>query len=130
MCSFVLLCQPDDHGLIGDVPVLRVTRQGPDAIHFVCSALEPGQEVQLKVDWDRRFDHMQQHSGQVCSEDEAVNCNDCRMLVVNCKCSLLLGQHLITALADTMFGYKTTSWYSGNAQCGFLFYVYYCSLLQ
>lgn len=78
--------QPDDHGLIGDVPVLRVTRQGPDAIHFVCSALEPGQEVQLKVDWDRRFDHMQQHSGQ----------------------------HLITALADTMFGYKTTSWELGR----------------
>lgn len=25
--------------------------------------------------------------------------------------SSLLGQHLITALADSMFGYKTTSWY-------------------
>lgn len=78
--------QPDDHGLIGDVPVLRVTRQGPDAIHFVASPLEVGQEVHLKVDWERRFDHMQQHSGQ----------------------------HLITALADTMFGYKTTSWDLGR----------------
>lgn len=78
--------QPDDHGLIGDVPVLRVTRQGPEAAHFVCSPLEVGQEVQVKVDWDRRFDHMQQHSGQ----------------------------HLITALADTMFGYKTTSWDLGR----------------
>uniref|UniRef100_A0A667ZTK7 Alanyl-tRNA synthetase domain containing 1 n=1 Tax=Myripristis murdjan TaxID=586833 RepID=A0A667ZTK7_9TELE len=78
--------QPDDHGLIGDVPVLRVTRQGAEAIHFVRSSLEEGQEVQLKVDWERRFDHMQQHSGQ----------------------------HLITALADTMFGYKTTSWELGR----------------
>lgn len=78
--------QPDDHGLIGDVPVLRVTRQGPDAVHFVGSALEVGVEVQLKVDWQRRFDHMQQHSGQ----------------------------HLITALADSMFGYKTTSWELGR----------------
>ncbi|KAK7919794.1 hypothetical protein WMY93_011078 [Mugilogobius chulae] len=78
--------QPDDHGFIGDVPVLRVTRQGPDAIHFVTSSVEPEQEVQLRVDWDRRFDHMQQHSGQ----------------------------HLVTALADAMFGYKTTSWELGR----------------
>ncbi|KAM4715133.1 LOW QUALITY PROTEIN: alanyl-tRNA editing protein Aarsd1-like [Anableps anableps] len=55
--------QPDDHGLIGEVPVLRVTRQGPDAVHFVTSPLEVGQEVRVKVDWERRFDHMQQHSG-------------------------------------------------------------------
>uniref|UniRef100_UPI003AAC8B8A alanyl-tRNA editing protein Aarsd1 n=1 Tax=Centroberyx gerrardi TaxID=166262 RepID=UPI003AAC8B8A len=78
--------QPDDHGLIGEVPVLRVTRQGAEAVHFVGSPVEAGQEVQLKVDWERRFDHMQQHSGQ----------------------------HLITALADTMFGYKTTSWDLGR----------------
>ena len=56
--------QPDDHGLIGDVPVLRVTREGADAIHFVGFSLEVGQEVLLKLDWDRRFDHMQQHSGE------------------------------------------------------------------
>uniref|UniRef100_A0A3Q1B931 Alanyl-transfer RNA synthetases family profile domain-containing protein n=1 Tax=Amphiprion ocellaris TaxID=80972 RepID=A0A3Q1B931_AMPOC len=78
--------QPDDHGLIGDIPVLRVTRQGPEALHFVVTPLEEGQEVHVKVDWERRFDHMQQHSGQ----------------------------HLITALADTMFGYKTTSWDLGR----------------
>ncbi|KAG7325540.1 hypothetical protein KOW79_011856 [Hemibagrus wyckioides] len=74
--------QPDDHGTIEDLKVLRVLRQGAEAVHFVSSALEEGGEVRLKVDWERRFDHMQQHTGQ----------------------------HLITALADTMFGYKTTSW--------------------
>ncbi|XP_056286636.1 alanyl-tRNA editing protein Aarsd1-like isoform X1 [Pseudoliparis swirei] len=78
--------QPDDHGLIGDVPVLRVTRQGPDAVHFVSSPLEVGQEVQVKVDWERRFDHMQQHSGQ----------------------------HLISVLAENLFGYETTSWELGR----------------
>ncbi|CAL8381793.1 alanyl-tRNA editing protein Aarsd1 [Gadus morhua] len=78
--------QPDDHGLIGDVPVIKVTRHGADAVHFVSSSLEVGQEVQLKLDWDRRFDHMQQHSGQ----------------------------HLISALAETMFGFKTTSWELGR----------------
>lgn len=60
----VLLFQPDDHGLIGDVQVLRVTRQGPEAVHFVSSPLEVGEEVLVKVDWERRFDHMQQHSGK------------------------------------------------------------------
>lgn len=60
----VVRFQPDDHGLIGDVPVLRVTRQGPEAVHFVTSPLEEGQEVKVKVDWERRFDHMQQHSGE------------------------------------------------------------------
>ncbi|KAL2078205.1 hypothetical protein ACEWY4_025890 [Coilia grayii] len=78
--------QPDDRGTIGGVPVLRVSRQVAEAVHFVTSPLEEGQEVQLKVDWERRFDHMQQHSGQ----------------------------HLVTALADTMFGYKTTSWELGR----------------
>ncbi|XP_054032910.1 alanyl-tRNA editing protein Aarsd1 isoform X2 [Dryobates pubescens] len=78
--------QPDDRGLIGDVPVLRVTRRGPEAIHFVQAPLEPGAEVLLSLDWDRRFDHMQQHSGQ----------------------------HLITAIAEQMFGFKTTSWELGR----------------
>uniref|UniRef100_A0A9J8AX27 Alanyl-tRNA synthetase domain containing 1 n=1 Tax=Cyprinus carpio carpio TaxID=630221 RepID=A0A9J8AX27_CYPCA len=78
--------QPDDHGTVGGVPVLRVLRQGPEAVHFISSALEEGQDVHIKLDWERRFDHMQQHSGQ----------------------------HLITALADTMFGYKTTSWDLGR----------------
>ncbi|XP_048871172.1 alanyl-tRNA editing protein Aarsd1 [Brienomyrus brachyistius] len=78
--------QPDDRGSIAGVPVLRVTRQRAEAVHFVSSPLEVGLEVQLKVDWDRRFDHMQQHSGQ----------------------------HLITAMADTMFNYKTTSWDLGR----------------
>ncbi|KYO46463.1 putative protein PTGES3L isoform X1 [Alligator mississippiensis] len=78
--------QPDDRGLIEDIPVLRVTRQGAEALHFIQTPLEPGSEVLLSLDWDRRFDHMQQHSGQ----------------------------HLITAIADLMFGFKTTSWELGR----------------
>ncbi|KFO72112.1 Alanyl-tRNA editing protein Aarsd1-B, partial [Cuculus canorus] len=78
--------QPDDRGLIGTVPVLRVSRQGSEAVHFVQAPLEPGAEVLLSLDWERRFDHMQQHSGQ----------------------------HLITAIADQMFGFKTTSWELGR----------------
>ncbi|XP_077171765.1 alanyl-tRNA editing protein Aarsd1 isoform X2 [Paroedura picta] len=79
---------PDDRGTINGIPVLRVTRQGPDALHFIQAPLEPDTEVQLALDWERRFDHMQQHSGQ----------------------------HLITAVADQMFGCKTTSWELGHQQ--------------
>ncbi|KAM4692513.1 alanyl-tRNA editing protein Aarsd1-B-like [Rhinophrynus dorsalis] len=78
--------QPDDKGFIGDVPVLRVTRQGSDAVHFVPSSLDPGAKVLVKIDWSRRFDHMQQHSGQ----------------------------HLVTAIADSLYGFKTTSWELGR----------------
>lgn len=44
--------------------VVRVMRQGTEAVHFLKSAVEEGREVRLKVDWERRFDHMQQHSGE------------------------------------------------------------------
>lgn len=60
----VFLLQPDDRGFIGDIPVVRVLRQGPEALHFVSSPLDVGQEVLVKVNWERRFDHMQQHSGE------------------------------------------------------------------
>lgn len=50
--------------MIAGIPVLRVMRQGPEAVHFITSALEEGQEVHIKLDWERRFDHMQQHTGE------------------------------------------------------------------
>ena len=48
---------------INDVDVLRVTRRGADAIHFTPTPFDVDQEVQLTVDWTRRWDNMQQHSG-------------------------------------------------------------------
>lgn len=56
--------QPDDRGTINDISVLRVTRRGAQADHFTLTALSPGSQVQVRVDWERRFDHMQQHSGK------------------------------------------------------------------
>lgn len=61
-------------------------RKGKDAIHYLPESLEVGSTVTGVIDWERRWDHMQQHSGQ----------------------------HLITALADSMFGFKTTSWWLGE----------------
>ena len=48
---------------IGGVDVVRVLRRGSTAVHFTQEPLEEGAEVEIEVDWDRRFDHMQQHSG-------------------------------------------------------------------
>ena len=39
-------------------------RRGATAIHYVCEEIPEGSEVDLAIDWSRRFDHMQQHSGK------------------------------------------------------------------
>ena len=49
---------------MNDINVLRITRRGADAVLFVEKPIEAGTEVLQKVDWTRRFDHMQQHSGE------------------------------------------------------------------
>ena len=48
----------------GVVEVLRLERRGPTAVHFTDEPIEAGAEVEIEVDWERRFDHMQQHSGE------------------------------------------------------------------
>lgn len=45
------------------IEVMRVMRRGATAVHFLPQAIPEGTEVELVVDWPRRFDHMQQHSG-------------------------------------------------------------------
>ena len=44
--------------------VLRISRQGDKAVHFLLESIDEGVDVELEVDWARRFDHMQQHSGR------------------------------------------------------------------
>lgn len=80
--------QPWDLGSIDGCPVKRVTRKGDQAIHVVemDSAFEAGQTVIEKLDWPRRKDHMQQHSGQ----------------------------HLISAIFDNVFQFPTKSWWLGS----------------
>ncbi len=56
--------QGADHGVLGGVSVLDV-REGPEGIVHLCDAsLDVGAEVSGHIDWGRRFDHMQQHSGE------------------------------------------------------------------
>ncbi|NQX44205.1 hydrolase [Paenibacillus tritici] len=55
--------QPCDTGTIGGIAVLDVVLEDQEVLHKVAEL--PGQmEVGCKLDWTRRFDHMQQHSGQ------------------------------------------------------------------
>jgi len=48
-----------------EIPVEEVAEDdGGSVWHFVRQPLEPGTQVEGHIDWDRRFDHMQQHTGQ------------------------------------------------------------------
>ena len=57
--------QPSDHGWINECPVVNVVDSGEGPIHIVSAGdLTVGQEVSCRIDWNRRFDHMQHHTGQ------------------------------------------------------------------
>jgi alanyl-tRNA synthetase len=55
--------QPHDMGRLGDARVVDVIDEEDEVIHIVDKPIAIG-SVQGIVDWSRRFDHMQQHSGQ------------------------------------------------------------------
>lgn len=78
--------QPADHGRIDGAEVRDVQRdEDGRIIHLVDRSISAG-EVDVSVDWDRRFDHMQQHTAQ----------------------------HLITAIAADEFGMETVSFHLGE----------------
>lgn len=65
--------QPHDTGTLGGAAVVDVVEVNGSIVHIVggldgvppaSSALAVGAEVEGTVDWERRFDHMQQHTGQ------------------------------------------------------------------
>ena len=57
--------QPHDTGTLGGRRVLDVVdREEGGVVHVVDGPLEVGAVVTGAIDWPRRFDHMQQHSGQ------------------------------------------------------------------
>ena len=56
--------QPCDLGTINDISVTDVQEEGEVIVHHTEKAIEVGQEIKGKIDWERRFDLMQQHSGE------------------------------------------------------------------
>ena len=77
--------QPADRGLLNGTPVLDVQRRGGEIRHLLERPVVPGPAT-VRLDWGRRFDHMQQHSGQ----------------------------HLLTAVAEDRFGWGTTAFHLGE----------------
>ena len=56
--------QPSDVGTLGDAKVTEVHEKDGELLHYTDKALEVGAKVEGKIDWARRFDLMQQHSGE------------------------------------------------------------------
>ena len=56
--------QACDLGTIDGVNVLDVQENGEEVLHFCDGKLELGSTVTGRIDWARRFDLMQQHSGE------------------------------------------------------------------
>ena len=56
--------QPADHGVLGGVTVTDVHEKDGVIFHTCSGPVEIGAAVEGSIDWTRRFDHMQQHSGE------------------------------------------------------------------
>ncbi|MBI3664800.1 MAG: alanyl-tRNA editing protein [Acidobacteria bacterium] len=76
--------QPFDVGRMGGAAVVDVVDEGDRIAHLVDVELRPG-PVACEIDWVRRFDHMQQHTGQ----------------------------HLLSAVFVEQAGYSTVSFHLG-----------------
>jgi alanyl-tRNA synthetase len=77
--------QPFDTGRLGPVDVVDVIDDGVDIAHVVSAPLATGMRVTGEIDWTRRFDHMQQHTGQ----------------------------HVLSAAFDRLLANRTTSFHMG-----------------
>ncbi len=79
--------QPFDVGTLGGAAVIEVADDDAGVAHRLAAPLNAcsGSEVKGAIDWTRRFDHMQQHTGQ----------------------------HLISAVFEELLGMKTVSFHMG-----------------
>ena len=59
--------QPHDTGILAGIPVVDVVDAGDHVVHVLEPGSSPpgiGVEIEAEIDWDRRYDHMQQHTAQ------------------------------------------------------------------
>jgi alanyl-tRNA synthetase len=79
--------QPNDVGRIKDIVVFDVEEVEGEIRHYIAEpSLEVGESVDMEINWHRRFDFMQQHTGQ----------------------------HILTASFVELFGIQTTSFHLGK----------------
>lgn len=55
--------QPCDHGILDSQPVFDVSEEGGEIVHWIAGKITVP-SVHGRIIWPRRFDHMQQHTGQ------------------------------------------------------------------
>ncbi len=77
--------QPHDTGLIAGTAVLDVVDEGERVAHRTATPVD-ATDVECRIDWPRRLDHMQQHTGQ----------------------------HLLSAVFIEQFGIETISFHLGQ----------------
>ena len=56
--------QPTDQGTMNGLAVTEVHEKDGVIFHTVEGNVDIGETVSCRIDWERRFDHMQQHSGE------------------------------------------------------------------
>jgi alanyl-tRNA synthetase len=56
--------QPGDQGTLNDVTVTDTHEKDGQVVHYTDRPMEIGETVTGTINWDRRFDLMQQHSGE------------------------------------------------------------------
>ena len=78
--------QPCDTGSLGDAEVKDVQEKDGELIHYTDKALEEGAKVYGKINWERRFDLMQQHSGE----------------------------HMVSGLVHEKYGYNNVGFHMGS----------------
>jgi alanyl-tRNA synthetase len=79
--------QPFDTGTINNIPVVNVEEVDDEIRHYLESPiLDSIGIIEGKINWERRFDHMQQHAGQ----------------------------HILSAAFEELFDYKTVSFHLGE----------------
>ncbi len=79
--------QPHDTGKFGEAEVLDVfEREDGEVVHVLDRPLPVGARVSGEIDWARRLDHMQQHTGQ----------------------------HMLSAAFDRLHGVRTVSFHLGT----------------
>lgn len=77
--------QACDIGTLADARVLDVQEEGEQTVHLCDRPLPVGQTVEGSIDWERRFDLMQQHTGE----------------------------HLLSGLIHDRFGYHNSGFHVG-----------------
>ena len=77
--------QPSDTGILGGINVKEVHEKDGELIHYTDGPLEVGMDVIGKINWGRRFDLMQQHSGE----------------------------HIVSGLVHEAFGYDNVGFHMG-----------------